>query len=128
LNYELDVKRLSPHGDCCGWPEFLQRGSGLKCPNFDADGLAFTFATLGEPAGEAFGKSVRRKPETGFEAAIGDRESVVEVGRVGEVAHAKLVEPFERAGFALASDQHIDAEFLGVHREMITLWPRSLDF
>jgi hypothetical protein len=88
--------------------------------NLNANGLAFTFAALGEPGGETFREAFGSEAEAGFQASVGDRESVVELGGVGEVAHAELIEPVERAGFALPVDEDIDLKFLGVHRLMIT--------
>lgn len=87
--------------------------------HFNLDGLPFAFAALGEPSGEAFGKALRRQPEAGFHAAIGKGQGVVEVCGVSEVPHRELIEPFKRAGAALAADQHINLKFLGVHKRMI---------
>ena len=94
----------------------------------NANGLAFTFAALGEPGGEAFGEAFGSEAEAGFQAAIGNRESVVELGGVGEVAHAELVEPVHRAGFTFTADEDIDLEFLGVHKAMITPWLERQNF
>jgi hypothetical protein len=86
---------------------------------FDMDGLAFAFAALGQPSGEAFGEALGGQAEAGFEAAVGERKGVVEIGGVGEIAHGKLIEPFERAGAALAEDQDVDLKFLRIHIGMI---------
>lgn len=88
----------------------------------NAHGLAFTFAALGEPGGEAFGEAFWSEAEAGFQASVGDGESVVELGGVREVAHAELIEPVERAGFTLTVDEDIDLKFLGVHRVRIAPW------
>jgi len=89
----------------------------LQQLNFDVDGLAFAFAALGEPGGEAFGKTLGSETETGFEAAIGDGEGVVKVGGVGEIAHCELIEPFERARLPLAANHHVYLKFLRIHEQ-----------
>src|SRR5690348_12105523 len=78
-------------------------------------GLAFALAALREPGGEALGKTFRSEPETGFNLTISDGECVVKIGGVGEVAHAELIEPVERAGASLSANHHVDMEFLCVH-------------
>ncbi len=78
-------------------------------------GLAFAFAALCEPGGQALGEAFGSEVETGFDLAISDRKRVVEVGGVGEVAHAELIEPIERAGAGFAADDNVDGEFLRVH-------------
>jgi hypothetical protein len=85
--------------------------------HFNLDGLAFAFAALGQPGGEAFGEALGSEAETGFEAAVGEGQGVVEIGGVGEIAHGELIEPFEGTGAALAVDEYLDLKFLGVHRD-----------
>lgn len=92
----------------------------LKLGDLNANGLAFAFASLGEPGGEAIGEAFGSEAETGFEAAVGDGKSVVKISGIGEVAHAELIEPFDWTGFALATDEDIDLKFLSVHEVMIT--------
>ena len=75
--------------------------------HFHLDGLAFAFATLGEPRAEAFSKAFRSEAETGFDLAVSNGKSIVKVGGVGEVAHAELIEPIERAGAALPANNDI---------------------
>ena len=82
----------------------------------DRDGLAFAFAALGEPGGQALGKAFGREAETGFEFAVSEGEGVVEVGGVGEIPHAELVEQIERTGAGFTADDNIYVEFLGVHK------------
>jgi hypothetical protein len=94
--------------------------------NFDGDGLAFAFAALGEPGGEAFGEAFGCEAEAGFDAAIGDGERVVEVGGVGEIAHAELVEPIKRAGLFFAVDKNVDGELLSVHASILAVNKRVL--
>ena len=45
----------------------------LQNLDFDLDGLAFAFAALGEPGGEAFGETLGSQAEAGFQAAVGKR-------------------------------------------------------
>ena len=79
------------------------------------NGLAFAFAALREPGAEAFGEAFWREAEADFDFSIGEGKGVVEVGGVGEVAHAELIEPIERAGASFAADNHVYIKFLCVH-------------
>jgi hypothetical protein len=79
------------------------------------DRLALPFATLRKPSTQSFGKAFRGQPKTRFDFALSDWESVVEVGGVGEVSHAELIEPFEWACAALATNDYVHIEFLRVH-------------
>src|SRR5438552_13498904 len=60
--------------------------------------LAFPFATLCQPRGEACGKTFRSEAETGFDLTIRDRKGVVKVGGVGKIAHAELRSEERRVG------------------------------
>lgn len=91
----------------------------LDGPNFNKDRLAFAFAALGEPGGEPFGEAFGREAKTRFNAAIGDRKCVVKIGGVGEIAHAKLIEPIQRAGSLFAADDNVDRELLGIHASIL---------
>lgn len=94
-------------------------GLCLNDVDFDDHRLAFAFAALGEPGGEAFGEAFRREAKACFEAAVGDRERVVEIGGVREIAHTKLVEPFEWAGLFFAANDDFDRELLRVHASIL---------
>lgn len=83
--------------------------------------MAFAVAALGEPGGQALGKTLRSETKAGFKAAIGDGESVVKVGGVGEIAHGELIEPLKRARPPLAANQDVYLEFLGIHKLRIAL-------
>lgn len=96
---------------CCVPPNF---GESLASDVY-GNGLAFAFAALREPCGKSRGKSFGSEAEAGFELAIGDWERVVEISGVGEVAHAKLIEPIERTGARLTANHYIDVKFLRVH-------------
>jgi len=87
----------------------------LFAGNLDCHGLAFALAALREPGGEAFREPFWTKAETGFDSAIAKGKGVVKVGGVGEIAHAELIEPVERASPSFAANHHVDIEFLGVH-------------
>ena len=91
----------------------------LQLRYFDEDGLAFAFAALGQPGGESFGEAFGREAVASFDAAVGDGESVVEIGGVGEIAHAELVEPVEGARPSFAANQDIDGELLRVHASIL---------
>lgn len=73
------------------------------------------FAALGEPSGQAFGKLLRSKAEAGFELSIGDGQSVIKISRIGEVAHAELVQPIQRARAPLATNYYVNQKLLRVH-------------
>ena len=97
------------------------RKPALQLRYFDEDALAFAFAALGEPGGEAFGEPFGREAVAGFDAAVGDGESVVEIGGVGEIAHTELVEPIEGAGLFVAENDDVDGELLRVHASILAL-------
>jgi hypothetical protein len=79
------------------------------------DWLAFAFAALREPRAKSFGETLGREPEARFDSSFCHGKRVIKIGGVGKVAHAELIEPFERAGASLAADHHVDVEFLRVH-------------
>lgn len=87
--------------------------------HFDADRLPFPLASLRQPGGQALSKAFGRKVKSGLQAAVGNGKCVIELRGVREVAHAELVKPLERAGFALATNQYIHLKFLRVHEEII---------
>ena len=93
----------------------------LERNDFDEDGLAFAFAALGEPCGEALSEASWGEAEAGFDAAVRDGERVVEIGGVGEIAHAELVEPVEWTRLFLAVDDDVDRELLRVHASILAL-------
>jgi hypothetical protein len=97
---------------CRRWRELWL---GLQRCDLHCYRLAFTFATLREPRAQTFSKALRSQTEAGFDLAIRDRQSVVEFGGVGEIAHAELIEPFERAGLGLAANHDSHIKFLCVH-------------
>ena len=105
------------------WRERTLKRTLLELERFDFDeeGLAFAFATLGEPGGETFGEAFGREAVAGFDAAVGDGKSVVKIGGVGEIAHAELVEPIERAGLFVAENDDVDGELLRVHASILAL-------
>jgi len=98
---------------------FQAGAATLEGFDFDENRLAFAFAALGEPGGEALGEALGSEAVAGFDAAVGDGERVVEVCGVGEIAHTELVEPIERARLFLAMDDDIDGELLRVHAPIL---------
>ena len=78
-------------------------------------GLSSAFPVLRQPCSESFRKAFRREPKAGFDLPIGDGEGVVKIHGIGEVAHAELVQPLERAGLRFALNHHMHIEFLRVH-------------
>jgi hypothetical protein len=84
------------------------------------DRLTLAFASLREPCPQTFGKALRRQAEAGFDLAIRQWKSVVEIRGIREIAHAELIEPIQRAGAALAANDYIHFKFLRVHASIIT--------
>src|SRR5262249_12948225 len=91
----------------------------LKGFDFDEDWVAVALAALGEPSGKAFGEAFGSEAVAGFDAAFGDGKSFIEVSGIGEIAHAKLVEPIEGTGFLIALDDDVDRELLRVHASIL---------
>ena len=107
-----------------GWWRFVNRRPAsesrpLQLRYFDDDGLAFASTALGEPGGEAFGETFGGEAVAGLNAAVGDGKSVVEIGGVGEIAHAELVEPIEGAGLFVTKNDDVDGELLRVHASIL---------
>jgi len=87
--------------------------------------LASSFAALRQPTGQAFCKALWREAKTGFDFAVGDGQRIVKLRSVGEVAHAELVQPFERAGAPLAANHYLHRKFLRVHFTELTIARRQ---
>jgi len=73
---------------------------------------------------------VRLDSKTSFKLAFSRREGVIEVSRACEIAHGETIEPFERAGTALAVDDDFNFQFAGVHPwrsiASVSVWSGSL--
>ena len=82
---------------------------------FDPHRLPFAFAALRQPRRQAIGKTLWAQAKTRFNLPIGNGQSVVKFNRIGEVTHAELVQPLQRAGAALATNHNIDQKPLRVH-------------
>jgi len=89
--------------------------SVLGLCNFDVDGLPFAFSALREPSTEAFGEPLRRDTKARFDPAFSNGQGVVKLGGIRKVAHAELIEPFQRTGAALTANDYIDSKLLRVH-------------
>ena len=81
----------------------------------DLDGLDMALAALREPGREGRGKALRCSAEADFHATLGGGEGVIELGGIGEVAHAELIQPLERAGSPLPCNDDVHGQFLRVH-------------
>jgi hypothetical protein len=108
-------RRIGPDLSCLGSCSCRQLPRDLN-----HNRAAFAFAALREPRAEAFRKTLGREAKAGFDLAVAHWKGIVKIGGVGEVAHAELIEPIERAGAALAANQDVHFEFLGVHEPIIT--------
>ena len=89
----------------------------LRFADFHGDGLPVTLAALGEPFGQRRGQSRRLDAEASLDAAFAERQRVVKLGRSGKIAHAKAVEPFERARAPLVTYNNINVQLSGVDGE-----------
>ncbi len=77
--------------------------------------LAIALAALGEPSSESRRQALGLNAKTGLQSPFAGGKRVVKFSRTGEVPHAKAVEPFERAGPAVAADIDVNFEFARVH-------------
>src|SRR5437667_11220630 len=84
------------------------------------NGLAIAFAALREPCGKRFGKSFRCDAKTHFHSAFASRQRVVKLDRIREVAHAEVIEPFERARSWFAANDDVHFQLPLVHTSSIT--------
>jgi thioredoxin 1 len=91
--------------------------------NFDVYGLAFALTALREPSGQALGKPLRRQLKTRLDHSGGNRQRVVELHGIREIAHTELIQPLERAGAAFAADHDVYQKFLRVHDIRLPLLP-----
>src|SRR5579859_2583204 len=89
--------------------------------HFYLHGLPFSLATLREPGSQALGKTLRRHAKTRLHEAVADRQSVVKLHGIGEVAHAELIQPFQRTSLPCTADYQIYLELLRVHASILTL-------
>jgi hypothetical protein len=98
---------------------FADKPELLSC-DLNNDRLPLAFAALREPNAQAFGKALRRQTKACLDFAIGEGQGIVKISRIREIPHAKLIEPIEGAGAALAANHNIYSEFLRVHTAIIT--------
>src|SRR5438445_10396724 len=87
----------------------------LFASDLHCHGLAFAFAALGAPRCKTFRKTFGRQAEACFPLAIGYGMCVVNVGGVGEVAHAELFEIHGPEVAAVAADPASEMAFLLSH-------------
>lgn len=84
--------------------------------DFDFDGVAVAFASLGEPFTERGGESRGIDAQAGFKLTFTNRQGVVEFSRAREIPHAEAVQPIERARAPLAADDNIHLKLSRKHR------------
>jgi len=94
---------------------------------FDADAIPFTLSALRKPGSEALRKTLRSDPEAHFNRPLADWQGIVELRGIGEVAHAELIEPFQRTCSPLSLYHQLYSEFLRVHVVMIAYGVRPRD-
>ena len=85
------------------------------------NGLPFALAALRQPGSQSFGEALWSQAKARFESTVSDRKGVIKFRRVGEIAHAELIQPFERAGAALAANHYVHRKFLRVHSPSLSL-------
>jgi hypothetical protein len=81
--------------------------------------LPAALATPGEPGAHGFRQALRLDAVTRFDETYGNRKRVVKLGLAREVAHTKIVEPFERAWLALGAYEDVDTQLLSEHEASI---------
>jgi len=87
--------------------------------------LAFAFTPLSEPRAQPFREALRGQSKTRFDFPFGNRKRVVKLSGVREIAHAELIEPFERACAALPTNYNVDDELLRIHENLDAAQERS---
>src|SRR4029077_6355482 len=95
---------------------------------FDHHRLAFAFAALCQPSGHPFGNTLRGKPEARLPFSGANRQRVVKVRGVGEVAHAELVQPLQWTGAPLPAKHHVDQKLLRVHSISLSSLQRAVRY
>jgi len=70
---------------------------------------------LRQPCCQPIGKALRRESKARFHFAIGHWQRIVKLRGVGEIAHAKLVQPLQRADPAFSANHHLHQKLLRVH-------------
>lgn len=75
------------------------------------------FPSLRQPGRQSFREAFRRETKACLDPSISHRQRVVEIRGIREVAHAKLIQPFERAGLGFALNDDVDLESLRVHKD-----------
>jgi phosphoenolpyruvate carboxykinase (GTP) len=81
-------------------------------------------ASTREPFPHGFGQPLGRDAKSRLERPLAGGQGVVELGLSGKIAHAKAVEPIERAGPPSVVDHNFDEKFLRVDAGSISSWQR----
>src|SRR4030088_2105307 len=84
--------------------------------------MPFTFSALREPRSKTLRKTLRSDSKAQLNRSFAYRQRVIELHGVGEVAHAELVQPLQRASSPLCPDHQFHSEFLCVHVAIIARW------
>src|SRR5262249_20697026 len=87
--------------------------------NFHLYRLPLTLAPLLEPCRQALREPLRRQSKARLDLPVRNRQRIVEVRRIREVAHTELIQPLQRASAPLPANQHVNAKFLRVHAEIL---------
>ena len=104
--------------------KFFVEAGELQACHFHLHGLPFAFAALREPGAEALGEALGRQPEACLHLPFADRQRVVKLRGVGEISHAKLIEPLQRAEAPLPAYHNVHFKFLRVHGIILRkYWP-----
>jgi hypothetical protein len=96
-------------------PSRAQLSAPKLAEGHNQSGILGQITLASKPVFHCIPKLIERHIRSNFQQSIGHRQRVVKNGRVGEVAHAEIVDPFQRAGLKLPSVLVFHADFPGEH-------------
>ena len=83
--------------------------------HFDQHRLPFALASLRQPRCQALRKTLWCKPKTCLDPSFAYRQSIVKFRCIRKIAHAKLIQPLQRAHATLATNYDLYQKLLRVH-------------
>jgi hypothetical protein len=76
----------------------------LEAGYHDLHGLAFAFSALRQPSAETLCKALRSDAKAGFYLTFGKWQGVIKFRGIGEIPHAELIQPLQRANSPLSTN------------------------